>query len=109
MRYLPKWSTPRYLEAEVLQLPQKVRAVLVKYLLQAICILAYLCTDCGTQKIYLCVKDNRLSFSRVSLKSRTTDARVHKQRFSSACEMYVFRKTKIRRQTVKDEQIYIQY
>ena len=38
-------------------------------------ILVYSCTGCGTSKIYLCLEDNRPSFSRVSLKSETKDAR----------------------------------
>ena len=73
MRYLPKWSTLRYHKAEVLQVPQRVQAVLVKYLLLGIRILVY-----GTRARSVvpqkCLKDNRSSFSRVSLKSETTDA-----------------------------------
>ena len=64
-----------YLKAEVLQVPPKVRTVLVRYLLSGIRILVYSCTGCGTSKIYLCLEDNRSSFSRVSLKSETKDAR----------------------------------
>ena len=64
-----------YLKAEILQVPQKVRAVLVRYLLFGIRILVYSCTGCGTSKIYLCLEDNRSSFSQVSLKSKTKDAR----------------------------------
>ena len=71
----PKWSKPSYLKAEVLRVPQKVRTVLVWYLLLGICILVYSCTGCGTSKIYLCLEDNRSSFSRVSLKSETKDGR----------------------------------
>ena len=63
------------LNAEVLQVSQKVRTVLVRYLLSGIRILVYSCTGCGTSKIYLCLEDNRSSFSRVSLKSETKDAR----------------------------------
>ena len=70
---LRKWSKPRYLKAEVLWVPQKVRAMLVRYLLSGIHIIVYSCTDCGTSKIYLCLEKNRSSFSRVSLKSETKD------------------------------------
>ena len=48
--------------------PQKIRAVLVLYLLSGICILVCSCTGCGTSKIYLCLEDNRSSFSRLSWK-----------------------------------------
>ena len=75
VQYLPKWSTARYLRAEALQVLQKVRAVLIRYLLQGIHILVYPCTEWGTSKIYLCLEDNRSSFFRVRLKSETTDAR----------------------------------
>ena len=60
--------------AERLQVPQKVRTVLVWYLLLGIRILVYSCTGCGTSKIYLYLEDSRSSFSRVSLKSETKDA-----------------------------------
>ena len=73
--YLPKWSKPRYLKAEVLWVPQKVWTVLVRYLLSGIRILVYKSTGCGTSKMYLCLEDNRSLFSRVSLKSKTKDAR----------------------------------
>ena len=66
---------PRYLNAEALQVPQKVRILLVWYLLSVICILVYSSTGCGTLKIYLCLEDNRSSFFRVSLKSEIKDVR----------------------------------
>ena len=44
------------LKAEVLRVSQKVRTVLVRYLLSGIRILVYPCTGCGTSKIYLCPK-----------------------------------------------------
>ena len=75
VRYLPKWSTPRYLKSEALQVPPKVRTVLVWYLLLSIRISVYSCTGCGTSKIYLYLEDSRSSFSRVSLKSESKDAR----------------------------------
>ena len=71
VRDLAIWSKPRYLKAEALQVPQKVHAVLVYYLLSGIHILVYSCTGCGTSKIYLHLENNRLSFSRFSLKSET--------------------------------------
>ena len=55
------------------RVPQKIWTVLVWYLLSGIRILVYSSTGCG--KIYLCLEDNRSSFSRVSLKSETKDAR----------------------------------
>ena len=61
------------LKAEVLRVSQKVRTVLVRYLLPGIRILVYSCIGCGTSKIYLCLEDNRSSFSRVSLKSEIRD------------------------------------
>ena len=72
---LSKWSKPRYRKAEVLLVPQKVRTMLVRYILSGIRILVYSCTGCAISKIYLCLKDNRSSFSRVSLKSETKDPR----------------------------------
>ena len=72
---LPKWSKPRYLIAEVCWVTQKVQTVLVQYLLLGIRILVYSCRGCRTSKIYFCLKDNRSSFSWVSLKSQTKDAR----------------------------------
>ena len=72
---LSKWSEPRYLKAEVLPVPQKVRTMLVQYILSGIRILVHSCTGCGTSTIYLCLKDNRSTFSRVSLKSETKDPR----------------------------------
>ena len=45
-------------------------------------------------KIYLCLKDNSSSFSRGSGIFPKLRTRVHKQRFSSTSERYVFRKTK---------------
>ena len=64
-----------YLKAEVLQVPQKVWTMLVWYLLMGISILVYSCTEWGTSEIYLYLKDNNLSFYRVSLKSETKDTR----------------------------------
>ena len=75
MRNQLKWSKPRYLKAVKLQLPQKVRTVLVWYLLLVTRILVYSSEVCGTSKIYLCLKDNRSSFSLVSLQPETKDAR----------------------------------
>ena len=49
VRYLPKWSKPRYLKTEALQVPQKVRTVLFWYLLPGIRILVSLCTGCGCE------------------------------------------------------------
>ena len=63
------------LKAEVFRVSQKVLTVLVLYLLSGSCILVYSCTGCGTSKIYLCLEDNRSSFSRVSLTSETKEAR----------------------------------
>ena len=101
LSYRTYWNGPKYLKAEVLRLPQKARTVLVRYLLSGIRILVYSCTGCGMSKIYLCLEDNRSSFSQVSLKSETKDARpyVHKQQFSSVCERHDFQKTKIWLQT----------
>ena len=64
-----------YLKAEVLWVPQKVRTVLARYLLPVIRILVYSCIGFSTSKVYLCLEDNRSSFSQVSLKSKTKDAR----------------------------------
>ena len=58
VRYLLKWSKLRYLKAEVLWVPQKVRTVLVRYLLSEISILIYSCNECGTSKIYSCLEDH---------------------------------------------------
>ena len=55
------------------RLPQMLQTVLVRYLLPEICILLFSYTGCGTSKIYLCLEDNRLSFSQVGLKSETKD------------------------------------
>ena len=74
VRYLPKWSKPRFLKAEALQILQKVRTMLVWYLLLGIRILVYSFTGCGTSKI-IYVSKVTSSFSRVSLKSETKDAR----------------------------------
>ena len=63
MRYLPKWSKPRYFKAEALQVHWKARTVLVWYLLLGIR------TRCSTSKIYSYLEDNRSSFFRVNLKS----------------------------------------
>ena len=54
-------------KAEVFQVSQKVRTVLVRYLLSGIGIFIYPCTRYSTSKIYLCLEDNRSSFSRLSL------------------------------------------
>ena len=62
-----------YLKTEAPQLPQKVQTLLVWYFLLEICIIVYSCTGYGTSKVYLCLEDNRSSFSRVSLKSETMD------------------------------------
>ena len=64
-----------YLKAEVLQVPQKVWITSVWYLLMGIRILVYSCTEWGTSEIYLYLKDNNISFYRVSLKSETKDTR----------------------------------
>ena len=45
------------LNAEVLQVSQKVRTVLVRYLLLGIRILVYSCTGCDTSKIYLFLEE----------------------------------------------------
>ena len=58
VRYLLKWSKLRHLKAEVLWVPQKVRTVLVRYLLSEISILIYSCNECGTSKIYSCLEDH---------------------------------------------------
>ena len=50
------------LKAEVLRLPQKVRTVLVRYLLLGIRILVYSCTGCSTSKIYLCLEEHIIIF-----------------------------------------------
>ena len=55
------------------RLPQMLQTVLVRYLLPEICILLFSYTGCSTSKIYLCLEDNRLSFSQVGLKSETKD------------------------------------
>ena len=52
------------------------------------------------------LEGNRSSFSRVSLKSENTDASPQTAVFFQRAK-YVFPKTKIWRQTVEDEQIYI--
>ena len=59
------------LKAEILQVPQKVRTMLILHLFWGIHILVYSCTGRGTSKIYLCLEDNKSLFSRVSLKSET--------------------------------------
>ena len=75
VRHLPKWSKLRYVKSEVLQVPQKMQAVLVYYLLLGTRSLVYSYTGCGTSKIHSCLEDNRSSFSKVSLKSKTKDVR----------------------------------
>ena len=60
----------KYLKTKLLRVSQKVRTLLFRYLLPGIHILVYLCTECGTSKIYLCLKDNKSSFFRVSLRIR---------------------------------------
>ena len=68
------WYLLKYLlKVEAPLVPQKVRTVLVWYLLFGIPIIVYLHTGCDTSKIYLCLEDNRSSFSWVSLKSENTD------------------------------------
>ena len=47
---------------EVLGVSQKVRNVLVLYLLSGIHILVYSCTRCSTLKIYLCLKEQIIIF-----------------------------------------------
>ena len=69
-------------------------------------IIVYSCTGCGTSKMNLRLEGNRSSFSRVSLKSENTDASPQTAVFFQRAK-YVFPKTKIWRQTVEDEQIYI--
>ena len=61
--HLLKWSKPRYLKAEALQVPQKVQTMLFLCLLSGIRTSVYLCTGFGTSKIHLCPHDNRLSIS----------------------------------------------
>ena len=65
----------KYLKAEAPQLPKKVQTLLVWYFSLGIHIIVYSCTGYGTSQIYLCLKDNRSSYSRVSLKSETTEER----------------------------------
>ena len=50
--------------------------VFCKFSNVGICILLYSCTGCCTLKIYSCLEDNRSSLFRVSLKSKTKDARL---------------------------------
>ena len=50
---LPNWSKPRYLKAETLEVPKKVRVGLVWSLLSEIQILVYSSTECSTSNIYL--------------------------------------------------------
>ena len=102
MRHLLKWSTPRYRKAETPRVPRKVWTMLVWSLLLGIRIIVQSCTECSTSNIYLCLEDNRSSFSQVSLKSENRDARPQ-----TTGEIYVFWKTKIWRQAVEDGQIYI--
>ena len=75
VRYLRKWSKPKYLKAEALQVPQKIQTMLVWYHLYRIRILLYSCTGCGTSKIYFGLENNNSLFSRRSLKSETKDTR----------------------------------
>ena len=51
-QYLPKLSKARYLKTDAPQVPQKVPAMLVLYLLLRIRILVYLRTRCGNSKIF---------------------------------------------------------
>ena len=56
---------------EALQVPQKIRTMIVWYLLLGIPILVYSSTRCGNSKIDFCLEGNMSSFSRVILKSET--------------------------------------
>ena len=69
--------------------PQKIRAVLVLYLLSGICILVCSCTGCGNSKIYLCLEDNRSSFSRLSWKPETKDASINIRSLLLAKNMFL--------------------
>ena len=60
--------------------------------------LVYFSIGCGTSKFYICLEDNKSSFSRVSLNPKLRMC-VHKQPFSSVCKRYDFQKTKIWRKT----------
>ena len=55
-------------------------------------ILVYSSVGCATSKIYLWLEDNRSSFSRVNLKSKTKDARVHNS-INSCSVLFCLRKT----------------
>ena len=83
----------KYLKAEASSSPQKIRAVLVLYLLSGIPILVCSWTGCGTSKIYLCLKDSRSSFS-WWVENPKLRAHVHEHPFSSARKRYVIWKTK---------------
>ena len=50
------------LSAELLQVSQKVRTVLVRYLLLGIRILVYSCTGCRTSKMDLCLEEQVIIF-----------------------------------------------
>ena len=93
-----------YLKAEVLQVPPKVRTVLVRYLLSGIRILVYSCTGCGTSKIYLCLEDNRSSFTRVSLKSETKSIN---SGFLLIAKDMIFGKQKFDVEQLEDKQFYV--
>ena len=73
---------------------QKIRAVLVLYLLSGIRILVCLCTGCGTSK-FICVSKITGHHFRGWVENPKLRTPVHKQEFSSACTKYVLRKTKI--------------
>ena len=85
-----------------LRVPQKVQTKLVQFLLSGICILVYSCTGCGTSKMYLCLEDNRSSFSRVSLKSETKHNSINSRSFLFAKDM-IFRKQKFDIKELEDE------
>ena len=73
---------------------QKIRAVLVLYLLSGIRILVCLYTGCGTSK-FICVSKITGHHFRGWVENPKLKTPVHKQEFSSACTKYVLRKTKI--------------
>ena len=72
-----------YIKAEALQVHQIVRTLLVWYS----------CTGCSTSKIYLCLEDNRSSFSGVSSLLFVKDE--------------IFGKQKLDVKQVQDKQIYV--
>ena len=104
--YSPKWSKSRYLKAEALWLPQKLRTVFVWFLLLGIHILVYSCKGCGTSKNYLCLEDNRSSFSWLSLKSETKEASSNSRSLLFAKDM-ILEKQKFDLKEVEGEEIYV--